>query len=486
MIADALRYQASVRGELIALRDGDRRWTFAELADAAAALATALLRWQSTAGRLALLCANKAEHIIALLAVAATPHAVVVLDPKWSTDEIQRALAAFAPQLLMVDADDPRADGLLADLPGLRLQDALRTEGEREELRSRAHRDDDYLLAPSGGTSGKLKGARLSHAATVSRFVTQQVEFRIEPGDSFLVCTPLFHGSARSHALSHLYFGASVRVLPGFTPEGFRAHVQEATATFCVPTMLSRIVELDGVWNPRLNLIAGGAAVPTDLQERIRERVTPKLYNYYAAVEAGPIAITRPQESNAAAAHGSVGRPVFGARVSILDPDADGVGNVLVQADFLASGLEGDVDAAVSARLREERAYLTGDLGRLGSDGQLVLHGRADDVIITGGVNVQPKEVETGLREVLGHPEVCVLGVEDAEWGQKVVAVVRAPEAERIDYERAKQMLRQRMSAVKVPKEIVWVDEMPLTSMGKINRRALVDRVAKRMSDERN
>jgi len=487
LLADSLRYQASLRGAQTAIVDESRDWTFTTLLADATRVMSRLNTWSPTKRRIALLCSNKGEHLVALFGVAATLHEVVMLDPKWSQTELKKAIEIFSPDLLLIDGDDARVDELSEHLETMVLQSALETEGgvagesDRskvvvgEGFRARAARDDVFAIAPSGGTSGKLKGAAISHGATVSRFLTQLVEFGIEPGDRFLVCTPLFHGSARSHALSHLYFGASVRILDKFDPIKFQQYAGETTATFCVPTMLNQIAKLESVKNPNLAVIAGGAAISSVLENLIADRVTPRFYNYYAAVESGPIAIKRPQDNGAdeSAPAGFVGRAVFGAHVTIVDADEHGVGKVQIQADFLSSAIEGDVDEEVARQLADEGVYQTGDLGSLDDSGRLYLHGRADDVVISGGINIHPREVEAVIRGTFDVDEVVVLGIPDLRWGEKLVAIIAAPTKHRMTYDLAKSMLVDHLSRVKIPKEIYWIDEMPITSMGKINTHQL-------------
>ncbi|HEY0188327.1 MAG TPA: class I adenylate-forming enzyme family protein [Cellulomonas sp.] len=469
LLVESLELHSRVRPEAVAVRDDSGAVTYAELHARVSRLADAI-ETADLPARVAVRAGNDVAHLAALLALPATGRTGVVMDPRWTVNELVAAREAFGATVMLTDQPDAEA----LEGSGFEVHDLGAAAGSGDGpsdrvLRTVAGPDGTFLVTPGGGTSGRIKGSRITHAAQISRIVTQLVEFGIPAGGTFLASTPLFHGSARSLGLGYLYCGGTVHLMQKFDVQRWLRAAEDATATFCVPTMLRRLVEAaEHPLDPRLRLLTGGAPIEQELVERVRRRLTPRFFDYYASVESGPITVRHPNEHDLPA--GCVGRPAFSVQVEIRDPDDQGIGRVVVGGPGISTGVEGAAEP-----IAEGAEIEMGDLGRFDAAGRLHLHGRADDVIISGGVNVEPSEVEAVLEV---HPDVraaAVVGVPDAEWGRRVVAAVVTASGRALPEGELDGYLRSRLAPAKRPKEVRYVTELPLTGVGKVDRRAVVE-----------
>lgn len=483
LLAESLEFHARVRPGVVALIDEQRAWTFAELRRDSLILAN-IIDQNSDPGRVGVCAGSHGLHIALLYALAGSGREGVILDPKWSASEISNARESFGVTTVFADA------GVIAKLEPedrshvIELSHELVTQRDPalsaitriNTLQTVGDPDATYIVTPSGGTSGRLKGIRISHRATVARFVTQLVEFGMPRGGRFLATTPLFHGGARSLGLGHLYAGASLQLLESFDPVRFLAFAEEATSTFCVPTMLRRLLKVASEpLPPTIRVICGGAALDQTLAQEVREKLTSNFTDYYASVESGPIAIRHSDDDSLPA--GCVGRPAFGVILNIRDQDDAGIGVIEVSGDSIATGFEGDVDAVVKEMAEVHGLIRPGDIGRVDEHGYLHLLGRADDVIISGGVNVSPLPIERALESIRGIERAVVVGIPDSEWGQAVEAVVTLDNSESVDFAAVIQTLRDSLSSTSLPKKLHVVESLPVTAMGKISRSTVRDLV---------
>jgi acyl-CoA synthetase (AMP-forming)/AMP-acid ligase II len=478
----AVRLNAARRGSAPALVTPERVITHAALAGRMSRLAVGLEAHCGPTRRVGVLLSNVPEHLETLFAVAAVGGCAVPMDPRWSPSEVAAALR-FAPEVVVVEP--AFVDVLQAACKATGAAPRIIVLGPDYESLLEAHplapsdvpMDADYLVAPTGGTTSGVKGTRISYRATIMRFLIQAAEFGFNADDVYLAATPLFHGGARSFAMGHLYYGGAVvlagRVATEQLPELVSRH--NVTLTFLVPTMLRDLA----VSRPRLGgrfraLIASGSRLEPDLRASLQEHVTSGVYNYFASVEAGGIAVARPTDPPSKA--DTVGRPVWGSEVRLLDeagqPVARGtIGRVAVRGLATSHGYRDDDSATRQAYL--DGAVLTGDLASLDDDGYLTLSGRETDMIISGGINVHPAEVEAVLGSHPGVANVAILGVDDPRWGEAVTAVVVRRPGVSLSAEDLQAYASQRLAGYKRPKRIVFRDALPLSSMGKVAKQTL-------------
>jgi acyl-CoA synthetase (AMP-forming)/AMP-acid ligase II len=296
-----------------------------------------------------------------------------------------------------------------------------------------------------------------------------------DPGGTFLVCSPLYHSAGYRSATSALLAGAPVLLLDRFDAATvLRLFADEpVTGTFLVPTHLRRILALGDPPVPRAaqRILHAGEPCPDALKRRALEWLPNTLWEFYGSTEGQFTAISPGEWLERP---GSVGRARRGRRLEVRAPDGDGVGTVFVSApDFARWEYWGDPERTAGAW--REDLFTVGDLGRLDADGYLTLQSRREDLIISGGVNVYPAEVERVLLEHPGVHEAAAFGVPDDDWGQRVCAAVAGPELSVPDVH---AWLQARLDGAHRPKTIVTLATLPRTGSGKVDRerlRRLVD-----------
>jgi acyl-CoA synthetase (AMP-forming)/AMP-acid ligase II len=325
------------------------------------------------------------------------------------------------------------------------------------------------------------KGPRVTHGQFVARFTVYWLDLGLNGQDRFVTATPIYFGGGRGFALAMIYAGGTSCLFPPpFKPEELLAfmHRVSATATFLVPTQLRRLLEdeRDTIAFPMLRvLISSGSALYAAEQRAVRAKLTPNLYQYYSSTEGGGCSVLAPD--NFEGHPDSVGQPLFGVDVEVVDdnhqPVPAGVtGRLRYRSAASATEyFKGDGSAAF-----HEGWFYPGDLGALDEDGFVYLRGRSKDMIIRGGVNIYPGDIEQVLLEFDDVAEAAVVGQPSKEFGEDIVAfvVARVPIAEDV----LRKRCAERLARYKMPKTFVFVDALPKTSMGKIAKAELVKMLA--------
>jgi acyl-CoA synthetase (AMP-forming)/AMP-acid ligase II len=355
--------------------------------------------------------------------------------------------------------------------------------------------DDAAIVLFTSGTTSRPKAVELSHNNLTS-YVTGTVEFAsAQPGDAVLICVPPYHIAGVSAALSNLYAGRKMVYLTQFdAKEWIRLVAEEGiTSATVVPTMLDRIItELDA--NPRplptlRSLAYGGSKVPLPLVRKALD-LLPEVgfVNAYGLTEtSSTIAVLTPDDHRIAHAAsddavkrrlGSVGQPVPGIEVQIRGHDGAVLDHGQSGELFVRGGQVSGRYAEIGSVLDEDGWFPTKDVAMLDADGYLFIGGRSDDTIIRGGENIAPAEVEDVLVE---HPmvrDVAVVGVEDTQWGQIIVAVVVPAHSTEPDPEELRAHVRKTLRGSRTPDRVVFRDELPTTPTGKVLRRELIEELA--------
>jgi len=335
-------------------------------------------------------------------------------------------------------------------------------------------------LVYTSGTTGKPKGAVRDFARMGPVEMTRILDrLPLKAGERHLVVCPLYHSGAQAFAAFHSAGGSTLFTLPHFEAEQTLRLLSEQRmdSVFLVPTMIQRILELPAAlrrrYRPRLRcLVSGAAPFPQPLRERAIDYFGPVVHDFYGTTEVGWVTLASSEEM-LARPH-TVGRAIAGSRILILDEAGDPqptgeVGEIWVASEQTIEGYYRNRRATEQSRRGDAQA--SGDLGWLDDDGYLYLAGRSSDLIITGGVNVYPAEIEQVLQR---HPDVreaAVLGLPDEQWGERVAAFLEGPSPER---ERAlREWARERLTGAKVPKTWVFRDELPRNPTGKVLKRQL-------------
>jgi len=420
--------------------------------------------------------ADTALEVLPLFFAAAKLGAVFApLNARLGAAEAAAVARLAEPRLLVTDAARAADAPALARAAGGAAHATLPLEHARDDdvVEPALGERDPHVLFFTSGSTGRPKGVVLSHRANWLRGF--QGVFADEPERS--VCMfPLFHMAAFTLALAAWQTRGEIAFVRSPTPEALLGAVERRRANrlYCIPLVWARILaaDLSGYDLSSLRLLdTGTSAVPIELVRALKQRFPgTRTRIYYGSTEAGSVA-TLP-DAEVLARPGSVGRAAPGVELR-LGPD----GEIQARSPFLMDGYWGDAEATAAAF--DDGWYRTGDLGALDADGCLSVVGRLRDVIRSGGESVSPAEVEAALAGCAGVREVAVVGLPDAEWGERVCAVVVAEPGAAPTLDGLQAHCEGRLAGFKRPRRLVLLPELPRTAAtGQIQRALLVERIA--------
>ncbi|MYW92966.1 long-chain fatty acid--CoA ligase [Amycolatopsis rubida] len=474
----------------IAVDGGGTTLTYAELDAQAAAFADGLRRRGYRRGdRIALFLPNRAEYFPILFGLLKGGFVAVPVNAKLHPAELAYILDHSGARAVVVD-EPPGPPAQVARIavgrtgPGS-FAEIVATGDAHGFADAEADPDDLAWLFYTSGTTGRPKGAMLSHrnlCASTMNALADMCDF--QPEDVVLHVAPLSHGSGL-YALPSIARGARNHVCPGtsFVPADVLATIEREQVTviaFLAPTMIHRLLDAKTAPSTLRRIIYGGAPMDPSLAQAAIDRFGPIFVQLYGQGEA-PMTITylRPQDHRGKALS-STGIARTDVEVRMVDetgmPLPEGAeGEVCVRGDVVMLGYWNDT-AATAAALRGGWLH-TGDVGRF-ENGRLYLLSRRNDVIISGGSNIYPREVEEAL---LRHPavrEACVFGEPDPHWGESVAAAVVSSSA--VEAGELMAWCRESIASFKKPKRIEFVAELPKNAYGKVVRRQVRDELGSR------
>ncbi|MDT5287181.1 MAG: fatty-acyl-CoA synthase [Mycobacterium sp.] len=481
-----------------AIIDDDGEMTFKELDDAANAVANGLLAIGVKGGDgLALLIRNHRWFLIALYGAARVGVRIILLNSEFSGPQIKEVSEREGAKLIIFD-DEYTAAVSAAEPPLGRLR-ALPTNPDNDEpsqstdetladliARSRpipppkatAH---SKIIILTSGTTGTPKGANRSTPPSLAPIggVLSHVPFR--SGEVTALPAPMFHALGFLHATIAMMLGSTLVLRRRFKPANVLADIEKhkVTAVVVVPVMLSRILDaFDGMERkPDLSslriVFVSGSQLGAELATRALKDLGPVIYNLYGSTEIAFATIARPKDLSINPA--TVGPVVKGVTVKLFDDNGNEVaqgevGRIFVGNTFPFEGYTGGGGKQIIDGLMS-----SGDVGYFDEHGLLYVSGRDDEMIVSGGENVFPAEIEDLIS---GHPEVIeatALGVEDKDWGHRLRAFVVKAEGASVDEDTIKTYVRDHLARYKVPREVIFLDELPRNPTGKILKRELRD-----------
>jgi malonyl-CoA/methylmalonyl-CoA synthetase len=386
---------------------------------------------------------------------------VVPINSAYTEAEVARIVDDASPSGAAVDSS--RLAGWLGtrEVPvtGLELDGPLGEENDLDGARS----DDGALLIYTSGTTGRPKGAALSHGNLLSSASAVNLAWSWDSEDRLLLALPLFHVHGLGVGLNgSLCAGAEVALAAKFDPADVATRAEDgATLFFGVPTMYQRLVQSGQVerLRPLRLLVSGSAPLPAELAEELARRTGQIPLERYGMTETVMLT-SNPYDGPRKP--GTVGLPLPGVSVRLSE-----AGEVEVRGPNVIGGYYERPEADAEA-FTGDGWFRTGDIGEHDEDGYLRLVGRSKELIISGGYNVYPREVEEVLAGFPDVREVAVVGRPSERWGEEVTAVVVADEA--IDSERLRAYAAERLAPYKVPKRVEFIDEIPRNAMGKVVR----------------
>jgi fatty-acyl-CoA synthase len=482
---------AAVRnGERIALVDELGELSFAELDRRSNALANAWRRRGIGEGtRIAILCRNHRGFLDATYACAKAAGRGLFLNTDFAAPQLRDVCAREGVEVLVhdeeftalvEDVEAPRGRFLAwheDDAKGPTLEELV---AEGDAAPPPAPDGEASVVMLTSGTTGTPKGAPRTQPRSLAVIgaLLSKVPFRA--GEATYVAAPLFHALGFMHSALALGLGSKLVVHRRFDPERAIAAVaeQRCTAMVVVPVMLQRILALGDEALARHDLsslrivFVAGAQLEGELARRATERFGDVVYNLYGSTEAAWATIATPEDLRAAP--GCAGRPPFGTRVSLFDPEGRRIerpgetGRIFVGNVLPFEGYTGGGTKEMLGRLMS-----TGDVGHFDEGGRLFIDGRDDEMIVSGGENVFPREVEELLVTHEAIEEGAAIGVPDEDYGQRLRAFVVLRPGKELREADVKQFVRDNLARYKVPREVVFLDELPRNPSGKVLKREL-------------
>lgn len=475
------------------VRPGGRRWTYGEIDLLSARMAGALLAAGAAPGeRIAVQVEKSAENVALYLGAMRAGLAYTPLNTAYTKGEIAYFLSDARPVIFVCRPQDEEALRPLAEAAGVKRIMTLGADGDgslAEEAEDAlpfnevAPREENDLAAIlyTSGTTGRSKGAMLTHGNLASNALALHEIWGFEPGDILIHALPIFHIHGLFVALhTAMLNGSEMIFLPSFDVVKVREAMTRATVLMGVPTFYTRLLaEPDfgakDCANMRL-FISGSAPLTVETFNDFAERTGHRILERYGMSEAGMIA-SNPLHGERIA--GKVGFPLPGVSIRITDEagavlPAGEAGNVEVRGPSVFAGYWGMPEKTRSEF--RDGWFITGDVGMLDEDGRLTLVGRTKDLIIAGGYNIYPIEIEQLLDALPGVAESAVIGAPHPDMGEGVVAILVADEDHPQPDEAALAAAMEALARFKRPRRFFWVDALPRNAMGKVQKHALRER----------
>jgi acyl-CoA synthetase (AMP-forming)/AMP-acid ligase II len=507
LLSDIPMLAAHHAPDIEAIRFGERALTYVELRDRCWRLSNALGHAGSAGDRVAILAENCPEYAECYYGVPGAGMALTLLNYRLTPRELAFIIGDSAPRLLVVEpkylpairrirAEIPSVERILLigdDAEDCLNYDAFVASGAPREPATRPSEDDLCWLLYTSGTTGLPKGAMLSHKNLMAAILNSMTSWEVGLAEVCLFTFPQFHVAGYVMPMHHLR-GFKLVLLRSFDPASLLRSVEahRVTNTAMAPTMIAMLLEdprTDAFDLSSLRRIGYGAsAMPAEVLRRARRRWPGVGFSTgFGMTElAGNVMTMGSLDHDRAADQGlellrSVGKEMPLARVRVVDDEGRDVGpntpgEIIVKGDQVLSGYWRNPEATAAAFT--DGWFHSGDVGRWDDEGYLYIVDRRKDMILTGGENVYPREVEDVLYEHPAVVEAAVVGAPDPMWGETVVAVVCVRAGETLTAAAVVEHCRDRVAGYKKPRRVAFIDALPKNASGKVLKRELRERIA--------
>lgn len=498
----AIAFHSRTRGDQCALICGERSWTYRELDQEINQLSRGLVSMGVSGGdAVAIMLPNCSEHLVAQETMPRIGVVAAQVGYRLKGDEIAYIFDNADPQIVIYHyryEAEIRAANVgekfleVAQFLVVGAPPDANTYGERyEDLIGSQDREmpilrnagDGGVIVYTSGTTGKPKGATRTWKDTGLVSITDlMAKTGIRSNDVHLVVCPLYHSAALAFAKMLFGLGATVVLADHFDAEAVLQCIEseKITCSFMVPTMLVRLNALPPAVRQKYDtsslrwVMSGAAPLATATANEFQDNFGPILHNFYGATETGVVSHAGPEDH---LGHpGSVGRPLRGNQLKIIDEHGEElnheeVGELYVSNGMLIAGYHKNTEATLDSQ--RNGFFSVGDMASIDSDGYLHLASRKHDMVISGGVNIYPREIENRLHE---HPDVleaAVTGIPDPEWGECVGAFVVVREGEKQSAEALRSYCKEHLASYKQPRHIIFLESLPRNETGKVLKRKL-------------
>ncbi|MFJ1616406.1 long-chain fatty acid--CoA ligase [Streptomyces sp. NPDC088251] len=490
-LATLLTESARADGDRVAVRQDESALTYAQLNDVSARFATLLQTKGVRPGdRVALVMPNVTWFPVAYYGILRCGGVVVPMNPLLKAREIAFALRDSGSRIVVTlpqcaDQVATAAAGIGADClvtdstacdTQVRATEPMAQVADREE-------DDTAVILYTSGTTDTPKGSELTHRNLMTNAATAtETLLHVGPGDVLFGGLPLFHAFGQTCALNTaVAAGATLTLLPRFEPAKALEimHHDGATVFLGVPTMYTALLHTeipDGYDLSRLRLaVSGGASLPVEVLHDFERAFDVTVLEGYGLSETSPVASFNPPDRPRKA--GSIGLPIRGVELKVVADDGTSVGpgqvgEIAIRGDNVMKGYWNRPDATADAI--RDGWFHSGDLARVDEDGYYFIVDRKKDLIIRGGYNVCPREIEEVLYEHPAVAEAAVVGVPHEIYGEEIAAVVTLRDGAQITSDEIRDHVKQRVAAYKYPRIVTFTDALPKGATGKIVKREIV------------
>ncbi len=480
--------------ERTALRTGEgRAFTYGDLVAETGRVANALAALGVKPGdRVAVQAEKSVEALFLALGVVRAGAALLPLNTAYTAKELDYFVADAEPAVFVCDPAQAQTLAPIAAAHGVKALETLGPDGEgslTDKVRAAAPEFDDVprdegdlaAILYTSGTTGRSKGAMITHGNLASNSAALATAWRFTADDVLLHALPIFHTHGLFTATNTLLrAGGSMIFLPKFDAGEAIALLPQATTMMGVPTFYSRLLSRDDFTadlaaHIRL-FVSGSAPLSAETHKAFFARTGKAILERYGMTETNMIT-SNPYEGERRP--GTVGLPLPGVEVRIADEAGEElprgeIGMIETRGPHVCRGYWRNAEKT-KAEFRDSGFFVTGDLGLIEPDGYVRIVGRGKDLIITGGFNVYPAEVEAAIDAIEGVAESAVIGLPHPDFGEGVTAVVSPKPAATLDEGAIRTILERDLAKFKVPKKVVIVDSLPRNTMGKIQKNVLRD-----------
>jgi malonyl-CoA/methylmalonyl-CoA synthetase len=443
--------------------------------------------------------AQAEKSVAALVLYLATVRAGAVylpLNTAYTLHELDYFIGDAEPKLVVCDPAKAEGIATLAKKVGATIE-TLDANGQGSLSEAAAQASAEFATVPregqdlaailyTSGTTGRSKGAMLSHDNLASNSLTLVEFWRFTPDDVLIHALPIYHTHGLFVASNVTLFArASMIFLPKLDPELIIKLMHRATVLMGVPTFYTRLLQSEGLTQQATShmrlFISGSAPLLADTHREWAARTGHAVLERYGMTETN---MNTSNPYDGARVPGAVGPALPGVSVRVVDPEK---GHELPRGEIGMIEVKGPnvfqgywrMPEKTKAEFRDDGFFITGDLGKIDSDGYVHILGRGKDLVITGGFNVYPKEVESEIDAIPGVVESAVIGVPHEDFGEGVTAVVVRDKGAVVDEAAVLGALEGQLAKFKMPKRVLFVDDLPRNTMGKVQKNVLRDAYAK-------